>query len=297
MEAVAKLVPRDGVVVEVGSYLGRSSWAWAKSVDPSVTVYCCDPWDGYRGSSRELFASHTSDCPNIVALQGYSPQDFRDWDRPIDLYFEDAVHRNPVLRENLDFWTGFLKPGGIVCGHDYLGKFPDVVKEAHALGERLGCRLLHVESFWCLLPESAFRVLEVVETMTALERDVITEFRHAIEPGRPSYFVNRGEPLTLSGSVRNATEQDWRIDAGVYSVKMGARVFSAATGEKRIEGRGVLPVEALPAGAGTDYEVTVDTSTLEPGEYRVRLDLVVDYVYWFESRGATAAEVSLTVLE
>jgi len=37
MEAVAKLVPRDGVVVEVGSYLGRSSWAWAKSVDPSVT--------------------------------------------------------------------------------------------------------------------------------------------------------------------------------------------------------------------------------------------------------------------
>ena len=39
IEAMAKSVPPGGVVVEVGSYLGLSSYAWAKSVDPSVTVY------------------------------------------------------------------------------------------------------------------------------------------------------------------------------------------------------------------------------------------------------------------
>lgn len=45
IEALAKLVPPGGVVVEVGSFLGMSSYAWAKSVDPSVTVYCIDAWE------------------------------------------------------------------------------------------------------------------------------------------------------------------------------------------------------------------------------------------------------------
>src|SRR5262247_2240319 len=44
MARLAKSVPRNGVVVETGALFGRSSLVWARNVDPSVTVYCVDPW-------------------------------------------------------------------------------------------------------------------------------------------------------------------------------------------------------------------------------------------------------------
>src|SRR4051794_9544102 len=49
IECVAALVPPGGHVVEVGSLFGCSSWAWARSVDPSVTVHCIDPWEKNEG--------------------------------------------------------------------------------------------------------------------------------------------------------------------------------------------------------------------------------------------------------
>ncbi|NNF80508.1 MAG: hypothetical protein HKN05_20995, partial [Rhizobiales bacterium] len=137
IELVASLVPKDGTVVEVGSLFGRSSWAWAKSVDPFVSVNCIDPWvgnEGVRGLEQQLgikygleqFEEYTKDCENLTALKGFSPIDFQGWDKDIDLYYEDAVHNDPVLSQNLDFWTSKLKPEGIVCGDDYRPRFADV---------------------------------------------------------------------------------------------------------------------------------------------------------------------------
>lgn len=49
---LAKLVPTNGKIVEVGSLLGRSSWLWAQNADPSVTVFCIDPW---KKPAEEIF--------------------------------------------------------------------------------------------------------------------------------------------------------------------------------------------------------------------------------------------------
>jgi len=54
IETLAKFVPPGGIIVEVGSFLGLSSCAWAKSVHPSVTVYCIDPWDGNTPANTEF---------------------------------------------------------------------------------------------------------------------------------------------------------------------------------------------------------------------------------------------------
>src|SRR5579862_5818081 len=45
LEQLARAVPMNGRVVEVGPFLGRSSWCWAKSVHPSVKITCLDIWD------------------------------------------------------------------------------------------------------------------------------------------------------------------------------------------------------------------------------------------------------------
>lgn len=159
--ALAQAVPRGGVVVEVGCLYGLSSWHIAKNVQPGVTVFCVDPWvrdqwiidlvEGPQNAPefrREAFESYTADCDNIVMIQGYSPQIARGWQLPIDLYFEDAVHVNPVLRENIDFWSARVKAGGIIAGHDYTHHHPDVIAEADALAARLGSSLTTAGTVW-----------------------------------------------------------------------------------------------------------------------------------------------------
>lgn len=163
IEVVAGLVPDHGAVVEVGSLFGRSSWAWARSVAPTATVYCIDPWRDNLGVipmetqhdikyGLEQFQAYVSDCENIEPLIGYSPEDFLEWSKPVDLYYEDAVHQDPTFSRNLEFWTSLLQPGGVVCGDDFRLRFPDVVRGVQRLSVAMGRELITVGFFWCLLP-------------------------------------------------------------------------------------------------------------------------------------------------
>lgn len=181
IEAVASLIPENGIAVEIGSLFGRSSYAWSKSMPATASLYCMDPWEKNIGISQmekrlgiqysiDTFYDFTKDCENIIAKKGYSPQDFKDWDKTIDLYYEDAVHVDPILSHNLKFWTSHLKPNGIICGDDYRPRFPDVRHGAERLAEQFGRELLTVENFWCLLPPAAegSRVYQVRTKIVAL---------------------------------------------------------------------------------------------------------------------------------
>ena len=56
-----------------------------------------------------------------------------DWVEPIDMYFEDAKHENPVLHSNIDFWIKHIKPNGFIVGHDYNDLYTDVKSEFNNL--------------------------------------------------------------------------------------------------------------------------------------------------------------------
>jgi len=166
IEAVASLVPPGGCVVEVGSLFGRSSWAWAKSIPQDAKLFCIDPWEGNQGvRSMELaygikyginqFLEYTKDCSNIQTIQCYSPKGIGEWDIPVDIYYEDAVHVNPGLESNVQFWSAKLKPNGIICGDDYRPRFADVRAAADRAGSRPGYKLYKVDFFWCALPDAS----------------------------------------------------------------------------------------------------------------------------------------------
>jgi len=176
IEQVARTIPRYGKMVEVGPFCGRSSWCWAKSVDPTVTVICLDIWNpaehpyhppavigrqdalnpdfGVADSLERVtgtldnFLHYTRDCPNIVAIQGASPYDFKDWDQPVDLVFLDAVHHNPVFWDDLNFWFWNLKPGGLCCGDDYARTHPDVVWGVHDFAKNHGLSFFVQGRIW-----------------------------------------------------------------------------------------------------------------------------------------------------
>ena len=164
IEEISKTVPRDGIVVEVGSLFGLSSFTWSTSVNPSAKVYCIDPWvrepwiiDLVETQilhcptfSFEAFSHFTAGLKNITPIKGYSPEVVQDWSVPIDVYFDDAMHHNPILRTNLRFWLDKIKPGGVICGHDYCEQWPDVIKEAKHIARELGVEIRVVGTVWAI---------------------------------------------------------------------------------------------------------------------------------------------------
>lgn len=248
IEAVAALVPAGGIIVEVGSLFGRSSWAWAQSA-PEATVYCVDPWVGNRGVrdlerihgvtyGLEAFENFTQDCANIHALKGFSPTDFLTWHEPVDLYYEDAVHVDPVLSSNLEFWISHLREDGIVCGDDFRIRFPDVVKGAHRYAESLNRELSRVGYFWCLLPsrDPFGNVARVKNDLAKLSRESIA--LHSSEPFRydtachlvPGSLHHGG--LTLTVQVTNLSPHVWPLESRHGEAKLvieGGPIESRAT--------------------------------------------------------------------
>lgn len=142
IEALAACVGENGIVVEIGSYFGRSSWAWAQSVPPSAKVYCIDPWPdsklvrGIFDANIEDFKSFVQDCPNILPIQGLSPHVPWPKDRLADVIFVDGNHSSPHVDNDLAFWSDMLKPNGILCGHDFNPyRYRDVCEAVIALSK------------------------------------------------------------------------------------------------------------------------------------------------------------------
>ncbi|EQB00624.1 hypothetical protein L288_18035 [Sphingobium quisquiliarum P25] len=230
IEAVASLVPTGGCVVEVGSLFGRSSWAWAKSVPQDATVYCIDPWEGNQGVRGleqahgikygiEQFREYIKDCPNIRPIQAYSPDGVGDWDIPVDVYYEDAVHTNPILDRNVKFWTSRLSPNGIACGDDYRPRFADVRAAAEWSASRPGHRLYLVDYFWCALPDArqdfdtrevARKLTELGEAARAYNERELKGARIQISPlvAVPDMF-QFGQPQTVTFRIVNDGLEPW----------------------------------------------------------------------------------------
>jgi hypothetical protein len=132
---LAQSLSKGATIVEVGCYLGASSAIMANS-NPEVTVHSFDPFDDFphdrfhkqfledavgpnKGRSVENIAHSLRMFPNVTLHKGYSPRDFLDWTQPIDLYFEDGLHKDPTFTDNINFWTDKLKVGGILAMHDH----------------------------------------------------------------------------------------------------------------------------------------------------------------------------------
>lgn len=150
LELLASRVPAHGIIVEIGSFKGRSSWALAKSCHPSVKVFCIDLWedeyqkkypledDVNKGPMYEEFLKNVADCPNIVPIKGNSTEIEWPEDRKADLIFIDGDHTSPQVDKDVEVWIKRLKPNGVLTGHDFNIKlYPDVCRAVINLLKRL----------------------------------------------------------------------------------------------------------------------------------------------------------------
>ena len=126
---------------QVKPYLDRHIMTWCDLHNTSVENQLS--WISVIDSCFEedplgisAFHAITKDFPNIKLIRGESPYICADWSQPIDVYFEDAMHENPLLHENINFWSRHIKPNGFIVGHDYDDRCPDVIKEFNKLIEK-----------------------------------------------------------------------------------------------------------------------------------------------------------------
>ena len=131
---LARSVPKNGVIVEVGAGLGQTTYVLARNADPSVTVHAIDTWRGQDfnrrrsafcnnytdglANSLENFARFTSTCKNITPHRGHSP--FESWNVAADLVMIDVEHTKEEWSGNIDFWMKKLTAGGVLGGCDYM---------------------------------------------------------------------------------------------------------------------------------------------------------------------------------
>lgn len=172
LSSLAESVPKNGLVIEVGSLFGRSSVCLAMSVDPSVQIHCIDrfvekciqthgiddhtcrmsnwPLHGSQVNMREEFKKNTKQFSNIKMVIGTAPHNLPNYVIPdnIDMFFLDSAHTNPIDWNILSAFVPRIVEGGIISGHDYSGLFPDVIENVHRLEKILKTKAIVNQSIW-----------------------------------------------------------------------------------------------------------------------------------------------------
>jgi hypothetical protein len=126
----------NSIILEVGTFLGGSAAIMASS-NPQIIVHTIDDYNdrhdrhkqsvslmlleslGENPRTKENVELLLKDYKNIFFHKGKSPDNFKNWETPIDVYFEDGLHRNPTLENNVNYWTKFLSKNGYVIFHDH----------------------------------------------------------------------------------------------------------------------------------------------------------------------------------
>lgn len=140
--------PGVGAIVEIGSFMGRSTCFLALGSQRAhrEVVHAVDHFTG----SPEHQAGANCEIPAIVQdgttfhefekniaqagvgdyvrpIQASSREAAAAWDGPIRLLFIDGDHSYEASREDFEAWVPFVVPGGLIAFHD-IGHWPGVTQ-------------------------------------------------------------------------------------------------------------------------------------------------------------------------
>jgi hypothetical protein len=163
---IAELASRHRLIVEVGTWRGRSAVAWAENTEG--VVFCVDPFDGaaygFPGwwtpddNDRQLFSNpdwlfsefkrNTNGMKNIFPQRKTSVEGARIF-KAVGIMphviFLDADHSYESITQDINAWLPLLAEGGVMCGHDY--GYPDYPGVKQAVDEHFPDARI-IETIW-----------------------------------------------------------------------------------------------------------------------------------------------------
>lgn len=119
------------IVVEVGSWLGKSTRHIAKKLPEDGIVYAIDHWRGSSNEDNSAFdmqnlyrqflsnVIHANLTHKIIPLRMSSLDAAKILKVIPDLVYVDASHDFESVYSDLQAWFPFVKGHGILCGDDY----------------------------------------------------------------------------------------------------------------------------------------------------------------------------------
>ncbi len=126
--------PDDGLIVEIGSYRGRSTIVLATAADPSVRIVAIDPHAGNDRGPQEIsgFEDEAADDHSVflanVAAAGVADRvrhirEFSDAaldvvEGEIDVLYIDGAHRYAPALADIRAWGARVGDGGTMLIHD-----------------------------------------------------------------------------------------------------------------------------------------------------------------------------------
>lgn len=129
LQALVLSLPADPVVVELGSWKGRSAVAICEALESSGggRLYAVDAFSGHHGEFAALdpellgvFRANTAGFDQLEVVVGDSAQAASGFqDGSVDLVFVDADHSYAGVVRDLRAWRPKLKRGGTMAGHDW----------------------------------------------------------------------------------------------------------------------------------------------------------------------------------
>jgi hypothetical protein len=143
---LAERARESKVVIEVGSYYGRSARAMADNSRKDTIIYCVDPWKGPVITDNGMVAFDVDDGHRAgfyTNMAGYvnagrvvmCPHKFEDWpgianpsSYNCDFLFIDGDHRYDTVIRDINLALTFQPR--ILAGHDYNSQYWPGVKQA-----------------------------------------------------------------------------------------------------------------------------------------------------------------------
>ncbi|MFB3916407.1 MAG: class I SAM-dependent methyltransferase [Terriglobales bacterium] len=133
---LAACAPGNGVIVEIGSFKGKSTLALAAvaaeyrlgavvSIDPHCSPSVTDPDFHGHSSSLEDFRANLRAAGlehQVEVHPAFSGDVAKEWSRPIRMLWIDGDHTYKGAKQDFDLFSPYLVEGGIIALHDTLGK-------------------------------------------------------------------------------------------------------------------------------------------------------------------------------
>lgn len=111
----------DGLIVEVGSYQGKSTVAMASATKNKIVAI-----DPHYLKSYKKFIDNTKKYVNISPIKDTSENANKKWRQKISLLHIDGNHEYEIAKEDIKIWWPYLKNNGVIVCHDAFTFFPDV---------------------------------------------------------------------------------------------------------------------------------------------------------------------------
>jgi predicted O-methyltransferase YrrM len=207
---ICKQLPGNAKILEIGSYQGGSTLAMGHAIaDSDRELYCLDPWSNYleQGDFADFERSKISDDFRIInnfirntAFIGDNLRMLRGKSSAFagmlagtcfDFIFIDGAHDYESVRTDIKLSFSALKPGGLICGHDYHNHGHGVVRAVTELLITVpsiitGTGVIEGTHIWAgIIPEPEFEFI-----MTDIS-DLCNAgyFEKALEKARTAYDV------------------------------------------------------------------------------------------------------------